>query len=227
MVVLTSPMDANYATVSIGGCTTSALIDTGAALSCITMGLNERANINISFNPSDINSIVGVGGDVTPVVATAIIPITINRLVLPHKFYIFKKLHKDLVIGIDFMKTHHMDILVSQQKLQIHEGLSEAKLSNSPAPDDMASSIVSGLLYQLDRIESVMSLSLSSSRASGTTVLLQPHPTLTTRTSLLGARCVAITNQGSTMYSILNPTNRRLGAKGSYLTLVRVADRIL
>ena len=169
------------------------------------MDLIERANINISFNPSDINSIVGVGGDVTPVVATAIIPITINRLVLPHKFYIFKKLHKDLVIGIDFMKTHHMDILVSQQKLQIHEGLSEAKLSNSPAPDDIASS--SKRITIPARSESVMSLSLPSTRASGTTVLLQPHPTLTTRTSLLGARCVAITNQGSTMYRILNPTN--------------------
>ena len=54
-----------------------------------------------------------------PVLSCVILPITINKLVLPHKFYVFQELQKDIILGLDFLNYHCVDISLSEQCVKI------------------------------------------------------------------------------------------------------------
>ena len=72
---LTVPMNENYISISLGEMSLSALIDTGANISCITENALRKSQLrHLQFQPNDIQNIVSVSGDFTPVKAIVTIP---------------------------------------------------------------------------------------------------------------------------------------------------------
>ena len=178
----------------------SVLMDSGANISCITENALGKSQLrHLQLQPSDIQNIVSVSGDFTPVKAIFTIPITINKLILPCKFYVFKTLHRDVILGLDFMETHNVDILLSQ-KMVIRDGLSEAALTLAPETANINTARIGRKIYIPAMSETIIPLYLSRTVKPESTLLLEPHTTLTNRTGVIGARCVAIVNNRIVSY---------------------------
>ena len=160
---------------------------------------------NLVRLPTDFKSIVGVGGQTTPVQAMAIIPVTINRLVLPFIFYIFDDLHRDLIIGMDFLHAHEVDIFVSQQKISVKSGITESDLT--PEPAVISTARVSAPVNIPAQSEAIVSLVVPSAICQNDTLFLDPHPTPATRTMLVGSRGIANVREGRTQFKVRNATS--------------------
>ena len=152
-----------------------------------------------------------VSMELLPLFYRVILPITINKLVLPHKFYVFQELHKDIILGLDFLNYHCVDILLSEQCVKIRGGLTEAALTPFPLRNTVAR--IEGQVDLPPMSESALSLTVPLEITAGATLLVNPHPSLASRTNLLGSRCIATcihNGKASVTYRLMNPQTAML-----------------
>ena len=105
------------------------------------------------------------------------------------------------------METHNVDILVSQKMVRIRDGLSEAALTPAPETANINTARTGRKINIPAMSESIIPLYLPRTVKPESTLLLEPHTTLTNRTGVIGARCVAIVNNRTVTYRVMNPTN--------------------
>lgn len=102
-VTLRTNVDKNLASIRVGTSLVSALLDTGASISCISEELVFQSFPNIKIQHSSLKS--GVCGEVHKVLGQVDITIDINGLAVCHTFHVFRRLHWEIILGVDFFKT--------------------------------------------------------------------------------------------------------------------------
>ena len=205
-VFLSASNKSNYITLSVGHQSVAALVDTGASVSCVTKKLLSLSGLkNVIYDKSDIVHVTGIGGQLIDVLGTVILPVRINKLIIPHKFYVFNALHKDIVLGLDFLNENDVDILLSKGCISIKNGLVETPLLPCPETAPVAR-VIDKIVIQ-PRTEMIIPVKLPSDLSEKSeSIILDTHPTLTSRTGLIGARCIATTS-ASVPYRLINPSN--------------------
>ena len=87
------PEETNLIEVRIGKISQSAMVDTGAQISCMSYDIFKKSGLSEQFELQrfDIEYVLGVSGTPVKVLGTAMLPLTICRLEIQQKFYIFEK----------------------------------------------------------------------------------------------------------------------------------------
>ena len=118
---LEAPIEKNTVKLCVNNKSVQFLLDSGAHISvCSQKFLSKVQNTSKwSLQKSDIQNIIGVGGEVHKVLGTVILPIQFGDITIYHKFYVFKQLHYEAILGIDFLNEHKANLNFSNQTLSL------------------------------------------------------------------------------------------------------------
>ena len=208
-VNVVSPMQENTILVTIGGKKTRGLIDTGAQISIASLEFLKKTDIKISsLKPADVNEIVGVGNEHHKVLGTLEIPISISGIKIDFNFYILEQLRHTVILGMDFLEHHKVQIDLNSKTVYIKEKLVSACFVRSKtglARTDKGVTIPAGSEVDVNvRI---------SRRKKGELVLLEPLPCLHER-NVAGAKCLVQIRKGRAPIRLLNPTSNDIYIPG-------------
>ena len=222
-LVLTTPLENNLVQVNIGKQTCSALLDSGASISCLNEHIYKRSFKNVEITPSSYTNIVGVCGEVHRVLGQVTLPFRLDGVVLEHTFQLFEKLHHPLILGMDFLRQNKAKIDLEQGTVSFKT----SKSSKSTACEDEEPTVCHismgqntktciGLVRTVSSVviepqaECTLPVKIALSSNSGSlvdnAVLLEPSASLNLE-GLVGGKCVSAIDQGSGAYRVLNPTN--------------------
>ena len=222
-LVLTTPLENNLVQVNIGKQTCSALLDSGASISCVSEHIYRRSFKNVEIEPSSYTNIVGVCGEVHRVLGQVTLPFRLDGVVLEHTFQLFEKLHHPLILGMDFLRQNKAKIDLEQGTVSFKT----SKSSKSTAGEDEEPTVCHismgqntktciGLVRTVSSVviepqaECTLPVKIVLSSNSGSlvdnAVLLEPSASLN-QEGLVGGKCVSAIDQGSGAYRVLNPTN--------------------
>ena len=197
-------INTNTIQASVGGRRTQCLIDTGAAISCISRTFLQITNLSDSqLQPSDIPEIAGVGGERHKVLGVLDVPIKISKAQLRFKFYVMQDLQHPVILGIDFLEAHKVEIDLNRKVVFFDDKLVQTPMVQSHAG--------LGRLFQPTTIpaNSQMNVLIAvSHRKLGEHVLLEPSPSLYNK-NLAGAKCIVTVEKPkhTAVMSIINPTH--------------------
>ena len=105
-VNLIAPMHKNMVQISINGRKTNALCDTGASISCCNKAfLQKMLRSESGIKPTNIQTVVGVGGEQHSVSGKVDLDISFNGLTVSFAFHVIENLLHSLILGIDFMES--------------------------------------------------------------------------------------------------------------------------
>ena len=113
-------MDINKIFIKIKGTFISALIDTGARISCIDLRLVKRLNLKIeqpSGNPSCLYSADGKQMEVFGLVQ---VDVRINGLRMPAEFQVLQDLTHQVILGIPFLQENQAIINLNQRTISFY-----------------------------------------------------------------------------------------------------------
>ena len=197
-------INTNTIQASVGGRRTQCLIDTGAAISCISRTFLQITNLSDSqLQPSDIPEIAGVGGERHKVLGVLDVPMKISKAQLRFKFYVMQDLQHPVILGIDFLEAHKVEIDLNRKVVFFDDKLVQTPMVQSHAG--------LGRLFQPTTIpaNSQMNVLIAvSHRKLGEHVLLEPSPSLYNK-NLAGAKCIVTVEKPkhTAVMSIINPTH--------------------
>lgn len=204
-----SSMQENTILISVGGKKARCLVDTGAQISIASLDFLRKTNLKISsLKSADIHEIVGVGNEHHRVLGILEIPISISGIKIHYKFYILEQLRHAVILGMDFLEHHKVQIDLDTKTVYIQEKLVAAcyvKSKEGLARTDKGVTIPAGSEVDIQlRI---------SRRKPGETVLLEPLPSLNLR-NVAGAKCLVQIKKGRAPIRLLNPTNKDIYIPG-------------
>ena len=117
-----------YSTVglSINNVKLHALVDTGAALSCIRLIDYQRVSKSGRFPLQTCTkaSLSGPDGRALNVVGCCMLILCMGSLTITHKFYVIEDLQQAVILGLDFLTDHSGSVDIANHKLVLHNGLS-------------------------------------------------------------------------------------------------------
>lgn len=120
-------MDGNCIHININGKNIRCLIDSGASISCCSINLLRSLNINTKqIQQSRIQNAVGVGGEHHSILGLISLPLCIGKLSFIHPFHVFSKLQQTMILGMDFLEKHKVDIHLSSNCIFIPDSENEA-----------------------------------------------------------------------------------------------------
>ena len=127
---LMTNIEGNNVNVDILGIKTKGLIDTGAAVSCISSCLfNKLDKTKIKVNLSRINNVYGVGGEGISVKGQVKLPLKFDKEpVVYQNFYIIDKIQHSLIIGNDFLEYNKANINYPTKTLNLYDGIAQIAL---------------------------------------------------------------------------------------------------
>ena len=209
IVNVVSPLQENTILVSVGGKRTRGLVDTGAQISIASLEFLKKTCIDVSsLKPADIHDVVGVGNEHHKVLGTLHIPISISGVKISYKFYILEQLRHAVILGMDFLEHHKVQIDLDRKTVYIQDKLVSACYVRSKeglARTDKGVTIPAG---------SEVNIQLRvSRRKTGEIVLLEPLPSLYSR-NLAGAKCLVQVRRGRAPIRLLNPTDTDIHIPG-------------
>lgn len=115
-------MNRNKINLEIFGVRTVALVDTGAAISCISEELYIKLKGN---NPkvevANAMNIYGVGGEKHRVIGKVTLPLKFKGLVINYAFFIIRDLQYSLILGDNFLLDNKCNIHYPSRTLYLHE----------------------------------------------------------------------------------------------------------
>ena len=130
------------------------------------------------------------------------VPISISKAILRFKFYVLQELQHPVILGIDFLDAHKVEIDLNKKLVFIEDKLVHTSMVQSHA----------GLarLYKPTTITANSQMNVLvdvSHRNLGEQVLLEPSPSLNSR-NLAGAKCMVTIHKPkrTAVMSIINPT---------------------
>ena len=222
-VALATPIHKNLVLTEIDGIEQVGLLDTGASISCVSQKfLSKLDSFKLNkYDPSSIDHIQGVCGEVHKVLGTIKLPICINGLILPHTFYVFRKLHHQLILGIDFLTAHQATICLNTKTLSLKDGQATVSLVQ-PTPYAGIARLCQDIIIP-PMSECLAPVSVSKAKESET-LLLEPTVSLVDRCNIAGAKCLVAPKHGQTVYTFLNPCNSTVHLKAK--TIVATASHV-
>ena len=201
-VSLIAPMHKNTISVKIAQCRTSALVDTGASISCISQALMYRSGLSREgIETCSLKQITGVGGEHHRVLGIISVPLVISGLCFPYKFYVLEQLHHSIILGIDFLHENQCFIDLGSNTLHLKDNLITSKLNVSSAK----ASVIRQVTLKA-REETTIPVFISKTKRNRE-VLLEPI----NNHNFTSARCLVKTKRykhfSKANLRILNPTN--------------------
>ena len=111
-------MNRNKINLEIFGVRTVALVDNGAAISCISEELYIKLKGN---NPTNAMNIYGVGGEKHRVIVKVTLPLKFKGLDINYAFFIIGDLQYSLILGDYFLLNNKCNIHYPSRTLYLHE----------------------------------------------------------------------------------------------------------
>lgn len=116
-------MDRNKINVEIFGIKTIGLVDTGAAISCVSDSqINKLNQKDLKISNTSTIHIYGVGGEEHMILGKVTLPLRFNRLIIKYPFYVVQQLQYPLILGDDFLSQNKCNIHYPTRTLYLHEG---------------------------------------------------------------------------------------------------------
>ena len=201
-VSLVSSLQENTILVTIDDRKTRCLVDTGATISCASLSYLKKTGIACTnLKPAHIQHITGVGNETHAVLGKLEIPITISGIKISFEFFILENLLHPVILGMDFLKFHKVQIDLDKRTVYIQDKLVSACFLKRKT--GLARTGRKGVTIPAG---SQMNIELKVSRRNaGEVVLLEPIPHLQSR-QLAGAKCLVTVKRGRAPISLLNPT---------------------
>ena len=202
-VNVVSSLQENTILITVGGKKTRCLVDTGAQISIASLEFLKKTNIKVSaLKPADIHEIIGVGNEHHKVLGILEIPITISNAKIHFNFYILETLRHSVLLGMDFLEHHKVQIDLDSKTVHIQEKLVSACYVKSKA--GLARTHFGTTIPANSEVDIEVRI---SRRKSGEIVLLEPLPCLHLR-SVAGAKCLVQVKRGCAPIRLLNPTSK-------------------
>jgi len=120
----------NLIKINVNNKSVSALIDSGAHMSCISETFYQESNLSKRYplQKQEIFFAKGVSGSLLQILVKLTIPVEIGRLTVYQTFHVFQQISPDIILGIDFLREHKAVVHFSENKLLIQNGMTEVPL---------------------------------------------------------------------------------------------------
>ena len=199
------PTDINLVEIRVGKISQSAMLDTGAQISCMSYDVYKKSGLSEQFElqSSDLEYVLGVSGTPVKVMGTAEVPLTICKLELIQKFYIFEKFRQPIILGVDFLVKQKAKVNFENYTLEIQGGMTVAKMFSNPQKLSLARSVNRISIPSKTAVVTKVKVKNSDSQNLS---LVEPVTTLATKHCIMGARSLSKVNNGYVLVKLLNPT---------------------
>ena len=202
-VNVATSLDRNTILVEIGCKKIQALVDSGASVSCIQKSTFDKISQGNSFEiqPSKIARIVGVGGEHHQVLGQAKITLNISGMNIDQNFIIIEQLHHPLILGLDFMQQHNVNIDFHRRVMTFHDNLVAVALIC-----DSKFGYARSLKREVIPAESEVAIPVKLSKCcKQDVILLEPVRNLQ-NLNIAGARCLVSAKNKRAIMRVINPT---------------------
>ncbi len=203
---LEAPLEKNTVKLKVNNKIQSMLVDSGAQISCSTYKFVSKVlNTNKpALQKSDINNIVGVGGELHRVIGSVILPITFGEISIYHKFYVFTKLHYDAILGVDFLNEHKANLNFQNKTLSLPSIDVDVPMSSTISHIGTGRSKYNVTISPMSEVWLPIKVS-NTKQKEPIIALLEPSKDLQSKTPLIGSRCLVTIHNCHCMYRLLNP----------------------
>ena len=218
-----APMYQNQLKLLVNGKPAMGLVDTGAAISCVSQNLLNQIGINQVTGSAAIPYIVGVSGERQKTLGTVDLELTINRLRVMQRFHVFNHLHCSLILGMDFLNEKRASINIHTKTLSIMEGTTEQLLE--PVTGDVLQARTVAHVTIPPQSECRFPVKIKG--CPNQAILLEPASHLPTALNIMGARCLNHVTGEMATYRIMNPTNSEINiCPGKIIATAQCVDFI-
>ena len=199
----------SYSTVglSINNLKLHALVDTGAASSCVRLQDYKRVSKNGSFplQACPDSTLKGPDGQPLNVHGYCILQFCIGSLTLIHKVYVIEDLQQSVILGLYFLTEHSGSVDLANHKLILHNGLAAESFL---LPSHSGFSLYNPEPLSIPpRSEICCKLRLTDLTLGDSPGIVQPVTNLSRAHNLIGINCLVNVHEGSVPYQLMNPTN--------------------
>ena len=206
----TTNLTKNTVRVTVNENVTMALVDSGAAVSCLGDSFFQKIfpNGKHLLNPCQIQKVVGIGNTQHTVLGVVELDVNFGGLTASYPFYVIQNLHHSLILGHDCMVSNNVTLNWAIRQMFIQGNLKICHLTTNTG---FARSVKSTLIPANSEANvNVKVARLSKDRQ----VLLEPVKTLSNQ-NLSGAKCLVTVRKGKAVIRLLNPTNQDIEIKGN------------
>lgn len=205
----------------------TALIDTGAAISCISPAVYLSSGLQHDFplQKSDLAQVNGVGNNNIKVVGKISIPIIIAEVEITHTFFVLEGMTIPLILGMDFITQHRVILDFIRKELLLYDGLSKVSFSDVEQGIRMNILKTATTIDLNPRSETVFSLGVED-RDNTEWGLLEPDSSFVDTWNVLPARVLTHIFQNQVVCRVMNPTNMTVTLPASTIVghLVQVEE---
>ena len=152
---------------------------------------------------------------------------------LEHTFQLFEKLHHPVILGMDFLRQHKAKIDLEQGTVSFKSSFNSGNVGNGIEDPSVCQisfgqetktcvglvRTVSSVVVQPHAectLPVKIAFSSNSSKLIDSAVLLEPSASLN-QAGLIGGKCLNSTDNGSSAYRVLNPTNYPIFLKENFV----------
>ncbi|VDI07425.1 Hypothetical predicted protein [Mytilus galloprovincialis] len=200
------PQMRNTVNVDILGIKTKGLIDTGAAVSCISSYLfNKLDKTKIKINLSRINNVYGVGGEGISVKGQVKLPLKFDKEpVVYQNFYIIDKIQHSLIIGNDFLEYNKANINYPTKTLNLYDGIAQIALISTRQNE---AKTLKHIELPARKI-SIIPVKIPK-QYIGKQIILEPSQSLQNK-SIVGAACLVSSSTQQAVMQVINPNEDKV-----------------
>ncbi|CAC5404844.1 unnamed protein product [Mytilus coruscus] len=199
-------IEGNAVNVDILGIKTKGLIDTEAAVSCISNSLfNKLDKTTIKVNLSRIHNVYGVGGEGISVKGQVKLPPKFDKEPVVYQiFYIIDKIQYSLIIGNDFLEYDKANIDYPTKTLNLNDGIAQIALIRTKQNE----------VKTLKHIElparkiSIIPVKITKHYV-GKQIVLEPSQSLQNK-SIVGAACLVSPSTQQAVMQVINPNDDKV-----------------
>ena len=188
--------------VSFNNTTTLGLVDSGASISVLGETFVQQLQIGHRVQPSNLSSIVGVGGSKHNVRGRVNLTFHIEGVPFQQEFHILSHTNQDVLLGIDFLNSNSAVIDLQGKVLSFPD---KQLTVNVLSRGETTVKCTNQITIPPKCIHTVP-INFASA-IPGRTVLIEPTSPLT-ELNLMGARCVSTQNKGRSYIQVVNPTTK-------------------
>ena len=194
-----------YIDIVISNTTVKALVDTGAAVSCIDQRTYQSLGLATLALSTPDQILSHAGGGALHTLGYLQVPFTLGGSSFTNKCYVVEALSFTVILGRDFLRSCQADISFKNNALTAFSNTNSVQNIN----------IVSNIKHHFGSTTSDITIppkceqiiSIRTKGTSSTTFLAEPVQWLMTKHYLAGAKCVVNVIGKSTVFRLCNPTH--------------------
>ena len=210
---VTTPIrQGNRVSLTVSGHNMSALVDTGAMISCMSPHVYNQICQDVVLEKSQHTRVQGVGGNSIFVQGKCSVKLVIGGQNFVHTFHVLEKISHSLILGEDFLKQNNANIDFSQHVLSFPT----VSVNFVKQGKDKVKSVLARSNETVDippHSECLVQIQINNHKNNQGSGMLEPIASLLNRCSIVGARCITSLANDMKFYRIFNPTNLPIAVK--------------